>query len=101
MVANQGGRLRPGLMLLQYRKIICSSANLARFVCPTFFRSDPNSFGVIKREPRRRSAIEPIIGHLKTEGHLGHYYLKGRAGDAANVTLSAIGCNCHIANPAS
>ena len=28
-------------------------------------------FGVIKRELRRRSAIEPIIGHLKAEGHLG------------------------------
>ena len=48
-------------------------------------------FGVIKRELRRRSAIEPIIGHLKAEGHLGRCYLKGRAGDAANVVLSAVG----------
>jgi len=29
----------------------------------------------------RRSAIEPVIGHLKTEGHLGRCHLKGRAGD--------------------
>lgn len=50
-------------------------------------------FGVIKRELRRRSAIEPIIGHLKTDGHLGRCYLKGRAGDAANVLLSAVGHN--------
>jgi IS5 family transposase len=28
-------------------------------------------FGVIKRELRRRSAIEPVIGHMKTDGHLG------------------------------
>jgi IS5 family transposase len=28
-------------------------------------------FDVIKRELRRRSAIEPIIGHLKSEDHLG------------------------------
>jgi len=28
-------------------------------------------FGVIKRELRHRSAIEPVIGHLKAEGHLG------------------------------
>jgi IS5 family transposase len=28
-------------------------------------------FGAIKRELRRRSAIEPVIGHLKAEGHLG------------------------------
>jgi IS5 family transposase len=50
-------------------------------------------FGVIKRELRRRSAIEPFIGHLKAEGHLGRCYLKGRAGDAANVILSAVGHN--------
>jgi len=39
-------------------------------------------FGVIKRELRRRSAIEAVIGHMKTDGHLGRCYLKGRAGDA-------------------
>ena len=33
-------------------------------------------FGVIRRELRRRSAIEPIIGHLKAEGHLGRCYLR-------------------------
>jgi IS5 family transposase len=36
-------------------------------------------FGVIKRELRRRSAIEPVTGHMKAEGHLGRCYLKGRA----------------------
>jgi IS5 family transposase len=50
-------------------------------------------FGVIKRELRRRSAIEPVIGHMKAEGHLGRCYLKGRAGDAANAILSAVGHN--------
>jgi IS5 family transposase len=50
-------------------------------------------FGLIKRELRRRSAIEPMIDHLKAEGRLGRCYLKGRAGDAANAILSAIGYN--------
>jgi hypothetical protein len=36
-------------------------------------------FGLIKRELRRRSAIEAVIGHI------GRCYLKGRAGDAANA----------------
>jgi IS5 family transposase len=49
--------------------------------------------GVINRELRRRSAIEPVIGHMKAEGHLGRCYLKGRAGDAANAILSAVGYN--------
>ena len=50
-------------------------------------------FGIIKRELRRRSAIEPLIGHMKEEGHLGRCYLKGRAGDAANAILTAAGYN--------
>ncbi|HEY8708307.1 MAG TPA: IS5 family transposase [Burkholderiaceae bacterium] len=50
-------------------------------------------FGAIKRELRRRSAIEPVIGHMKAEGHLGRCYLKGTAGDAANAILTAVGYN--------
>jgi IS5 family transposase len=50
-------------------------------------------FSVIKRELRRPSAIEPVIGHMKAEGHLGRCYLKGCAGDAANAILSAVGYN--------
>ena len=53
-------------------------------------------FGRIKRELRRRSAIEPVIGHMKTDGHLGRCYLKGRAGDAANAILSAVGYNLRL-----
>jgi transposase, IS5 family len=34
-----------------------------------------------------------VIGHLKAEGHLGRCYLKGRAEDAANAILSAVGYN--------
>ena len=53
-------------------------------------------FGVIKRELRRRSAIEAVIGHMKNEGHLGRCYLKGRAGDSANVILTAVGYNLRL-----
>jgi transposase, IS5 family len=53
-------------------------------------------FGAIKRELRRRSAIEAVIGHLKADGHLGRCYLKGRAGDAANVVLTAAGYNLRL-----
>ena len=53
-------------------------------------------FGLIKRELRRRSAIEAVIGHLKTDGHLGRCHLKGYAGDAANAVLSAIGHNLRL-----
>ena len=52
--------------------------------------------GVIKRELRRRAAIEPVIGHLKSEGHLGRNFLKGRHGDRANAVLSAVGHNLRL-----
>jgi IS5 family transposase len=58
-----------------------------------FISGQKRVFGAIKRELRRRSAIEPVIGHMKAEGHLGRCYLKGRAGDAANAILSAVGYN--------
>ncbi len=32
------------------------------------------------RTPRRRSAIEPITGHMKSDGHLGRCHLKGPLG---------------------
>ena len=53
-------------------------------------------FGAIKCELRRRSAIEPVIGHMKAEGHLGRCYLKGTAGDATNAILTAIGHNLQL-----
>ena len=33
---------------------------------------------------------------MKTDGHLRRCFLKGRAGDAANVILSAVGYNLHL-----
>jgi len=47
----------------------------------------------IKRELRRRSAVEPVIGHLKSEHRMGRNYLWHREGDAANAVLAAVGYN--------
>ena len=52
--------------------------------------------GQIKRELRRRSAIEAVIGHIKTDGHLDRNFLHGRDGDRTNATLSAIGYNLRL-----
>jgi IS5 family transposase len=50
----------------------------------------------IKRELRRRSAVEPIIGHMKADGKLERHWLKGAHGDAANVILVAAGHNIRL-----
>jgi transposase, IS5 family len=47
----------------------------------------------IKRELRRRSAIEPVIGYAKAEHRMGRNFLKGAHGDAANAVLAAAGYN--------
>jgi transposase, IS5 family len=52
--------------------------------------------GAIKHELRRRSAIEPIIGHMKEDGHLGRNFLRGRHGDQNNAVLCAIGHNLRL-----
>ncbi len=40
---------------------------------------------------RLRPAIESVLDHLKSDGHLGRNYLKGRHGDYANPVLTAAG----------
>src|SRR6202522_3314677 len=47
----------------------------------------------IKRDLRRRSAVEPVIGHAKSEHRMGRNFLKGAHGDAANAVLAAAGYN--------
>ena len=47
----------------------------------------------IKKEMKRRSAIEPEIGHQKADGKLGRNWLKGVLGDAQNAVLCAVGHN--------
>jgi IS5 family transposase len=47
----------------------------------------------IRREMRRRAAVEPVIGHLKDGHRMGRNYLKGRDGDRINAVLAAAGYN--------
>ena len=46
--------------------------------------------GQIRKELRRRSAIEPVIGLCKEDGHLG------RNGDQINAVMSAVGYNFRL-----
>jgi len=47
----------------------------------------------IKREMKRRAAVEPVIGHVKAEHRMDRNYLKGRDGDRINAVLAAAGFN--------
>jgi IS5 family transposase len=49
--------------------------------------------GKARRLFKRRSAIEPVIGHSKTDHCLGRNYLKGHLGDCLNALLAGCGFN--------
>ena len=50
----------------------------------------------LRRDIRRRSAIEPAIGHMKNDGRLRRNWLKGADGDAFNALLCGCGHNLRL-----
>lgn len=46
-----------------------------------------------RKHHRRRAAIEPIIGHLKTDHRVIRNFLKGQIGDSINFMMAAAGFN--------
>ena len=50
----------------------------------------------IKRQMKRRSAVESVIGHLKAEHRMGRNYLAHEQGDAINAILAAAGYNFRL-----
>ena len=50
----------------------------------------------IKKLIHRRSAIEPVIGHMKNDGRLRRNWLKGSMGDALHAVLCGAGHNLRM-----
>jgi hypothetical protein len=46
-----------------------------------------------RKQCRRRAAIEPIIGHLKSDYRLARNFLKGMIGDCINLLTAACAWN--------
>jgi len=55
-------------------------------------RGDPITRS-LRKWLKRRNAIEPKIGHLKTDNRMDRNYLKGTDGDKVNALLSGCGTN--------
>jgi IS5 family transposase len=47
----------------------------------------------LRKRKKRRSAVEPKIGHMKSDNRMGRNYLKGVEGDRINAMLAGIGAN--------
>ena len=72
-----------------------SSVNGTQIILPkkalkkdTRYRKDKK-----RKQCRRRAAIEPIIGHLKSDYRLARNYLKGAIGDHINLLMAACAWN--------
>lgn len=50
----------------------------------------------IRKAIRRRSMIEPMIGHMKSDGQLGRNWLQGAEGDAIHAVLCGAGHNLRM-----
>lgn len=56
-------------------------------------KPDKNISRKKRKQHSKRAAIEPVIGHLKSDYRLGRNYLKGILGDQINVILAAAAMN--------
>lgn len=50
----------------------------------------------LKAMIKRRSAIEPVIGHMKMDGRLARNPLKGALGDALHAVMCGAGHNLRL-----
>ena len=50
----------------------------------------------IKREMKRRAAVEPVIGHIKNDHRMDRNYLAETQGDAINAVLATAGYNFRL-----
>jgi IS5 family transposase len=56
-------------------------------------RPDKNISKTQRKRHSRRAAIEPVIGHLKSDYRMNRNFLKGVIGDEINVLLAAAAMN--------
>ena len=56
-------------------------------------RGRKKATATLRKRKKRRAAIEPKIGHLKSDHRMGRNFLKGQSGDRMNALLAGIGAN--------
>ncbi len=76
------------------KEIIIAEHTIEISIPGTILKRDTPKQKEVKREKfRRRAAIEPIIGHMKSDYRMARNYLKGFSGDEINLLLAASAFN--------
>ena len=92
-------RLVAGLFILKHMHNLSDEVLCARWIENPYYQqgldlgAGPPRHAFIRREMKRRAAVEPVIGHVKAEHRMDRNYLKGRVGDRINAVLAAAGYN--------
>ena len=75
---------------MAHRTGVLATMDLERVVVDTTVQPKNVTFTKsIRREMKRRAAVEPVIGHVKAEHRMERNYLKGRDDERANAVLAA------------
>ena len=87
--ASRGNAAKQGVCDRGYRGKSC--VNETQIILPkkalkkdTRYQKDKK-----RKQCKRRAAIEPIIGHLKSDFRMARNYLKGAVGDSINLLMAA------------
>ncbi len=76
------------------KEVIINNHTTTISIPGTVLKKDTQREKDIKREKfKRRAAIEPIIGHMKSDYRMARNYLKGFIGDEINLLLAATAFN--------
>ena len=59
----------------------------------TGYRGKGKAGPALRKRKKRRAAVEPKIGHMKSDHRMGRNFLKGIEGDRINALLAGIGAN--------
>ena len=85
------------LLLLTYLKAIemIPIAYTTQISIPSTIRKKdtPKELEIKRQKFRRRAAVEPVIGHLKSDHRMARNFLKGFKGDEVNLLLAASAFN--------
>jgi IS5 family transposase len=74
-----------------YRRVAPSNP-ATRFILSQARRLPPET----QRQLKRRQVVEPMIGHMKSDGLLGRNWLKGEIGDALHAVMCGAGHNLRM-----
>jgi IS5 family transposase len=76
------------------KKVIINDSDIAISIPGVKLKRDTKKQIAIKKEKfKPRAAIEPIIGHMKSDYRMQRNYLKGFNGDEINLLLAATAFN--------